>query len=77
MIAREKTVNNYIDAYNNFDIERLLENLDVNIRFENISNGVTNMTVQGLTSFKEQAEQVKNLFITRTQTIKSWTHQDN
>lgn len=77
MMAREKIVNNYIDAYNNFDIERMLVNLDENIKFENISDGVTNMTIQGLTAFKEQAEQAQNLFITRTQTIKSWAHQDN
>ncbi|HXS57927.1 MAG TPA: nuclear transport factor 2 family protein [Hanamia sp.] len=77
MIAREKIVNNYIDAYNNFDIERMCANLDENIKFENISNGVSNMALQGLTSFKKQAEQAKNLFIARTQTIISWTHQEN
>jgi hypothetical protein len=74
---KEKVIKDYIDAYNNFDIEKMLENLDENIRFENISNGVTNMTLTGLASFKEQAEQVKNLFSSRTQTIKSWTHHNN
>lgn len=59
MIAREKIVNNYIDAYSNFDIERMCANLDENIKFENISNGVSNMALQGLTSFKKQAEQAK------------------
>jgi hypothetical protein len=77
MMVREKIVNNYIDAYNNFDIGRMLTNFDENIRFENISNGVANMTLQGLNPFKEQAEQAKSLFKTRTQSIKSWTHKDD
>ncbi|MGB8195019.1 MAG: nuclear transport factor 2 family protein [Chitinophagaceae bacterium] len=74
MITKEKIVINYVDAYNNFDIERMVADFDENIKFENISNGVANMTLQGLAAFREQAEQAKNLFTKRTQTIKSWTH---
>ena len=76
VIIREKIINNYIDAYNNFQIEKMLLDLDENIKFENISNGVTNMTLNNLTSFKAQAEQAQNLFTTRRQTIKSWKHDD-
>lgn len=55
----------------------MLTHLDEQIKFENISNGVTNMTLTDLNLFRKQAEQAKNLFKTRKQTIKSWTHQDN
>jgi len=75
MISREQIIVEYINGYNNFDIERMLKNLDENLRFENISNGVSNMTLQGLAAFKEQAEKAKSLFTTRTQTIKSFRHQ--
>ena len=74
MLTREKIITNYIDAYNNFNIEKMLVDLDENIKFKNISNGITNMTLNDLSSFKTQAEQAKNLFTKRTQTIKSWKH---
>ena len=76
-MEKEKIIKDYINAYNNFDIEKMLTHLDEQIKFENISNGVTNMTLTDLNSFRKQAEQSKNLFTTRKQTIKSWTHQDN
>ena len=74
---RQKIINDYIIAYNNFDIEKMLANLDEHIRFEDVSNGVTNLTLTDLPSFKKQAEQAKNLFIKKMQTIKSWKLQDN
>ena len=76
-MEKEKIIKDYINAYNNFDIEKMLTHLDEQIKFENISNGVTNMTLTDLNSFREQAEQAKKLFTTRKQTIKSWIHQDN
>lgn len=76
-MEREKIIKDYIQAYNNFDIEKMLTHLDGQIRFENISNGVTDMTLTDLKSFRTQAEQAKDLFTARMQTIKSWTHQDN
>jgi hypothetical protein len=76
-MEREEIIKAYIDAYNNFDIEKMLTHLDEQIKFENISNGITNMTLTGLNSFRKQAEQAKDIFTTRRQTIKSWIHQDN
>lgn len=74
---REKIINNYISAYNNFDIEKMLTDLDENIKFENISNDIINMTLTNLAAFREQAEQSKNIFTTRSQTIISWKHEAN
>ena len=76
MITRENIITNYIDAYNNFNIEKMLVDLDENIKFKNISNGITNMALNDLSLFKAQAEQSKNFFTTRTQTIKCWKHDD-
>jgi hypothetical protein len=77
MINREKIIRNYIDGYNEFDIDKMVKDLDERIMFENISNGETNMLLTGLKAFKEQAEQTKNFFSTRTQTIKSYKHHND
>ena len=77
MTEREKIISNYIDGYNKFDIEKMVAAFDNDIQFENIANGETNMSLRGLTSFKTQAEQAKGFFSTRTQTIKSYKHQND
>jgi hypothetical protein len=74
MNSRERIIRNYLDAYNTFDIEKMLIDLDERVKFVNISDGAINMTLIGLASFKEQAEQSKDLFSRRTQTIKSFIH---
>lgn len=58
----QKIIENYIDAYNIFDIDRMLSNMHDDIKFENISNGGINLTTNGIEAFKSQAEQAKQLF---------------
>lgn len=74
MEQREKIINDYLHAYNHFDVEKMVAHLDESIVFENISNGVKNMTLTGLTSFREQAEQSKKFFSKRKQSVKSFKH---
>lgn len=76
MTEKEKIISDYIDAYNNFDIDKMIADFDENIVFENLVNGEINMSLSGLTSFKEQAQQAKNYFSARTQTIKSFKHEN-
>jgi hypothetical protein len=71
---REKIIDNYIKAYNNFDVDGMLINVDEYITFENISNGETNMTLAGIAAFKEQATQATKLFKSRQQTITAVEH---
>jgi hypothetical protein len=75
MKKRTLIIQNYIDAYNSFDVEGMITDFDSNIVFENISNGETNMSLVGITAFKEQAEQAKNYFVERTQIIEGYQHQ--
>jgi hypothetical protein len=75
MKSRENIIRNYIAGYNQFDIDRMMEDLDEGIIFENRSNDDITMLVTGLEAFKEQAEQAKSYFSTRTQSIKSYRHQ--
>ena len=76
MDDREKIIANYIDGYNQFDINKMVTDLDENIIFKNLQNGETNMTLSGLTEFKLQAERAKSYFTTRKQTIKSFKYSD-
>lgn len=77
MTDREKIIENYIDGYNQFQIEKMVTDFDDEIIFENIQNDVKNMTLNGLIEFRKQAEQAKAYFSERTQTIKSFKHTDN
>ncbi len=77
MTDREKIIKNYVDGYNQFDIDKMVADFDDNIVFENIQNGETNMSLKGLTAFRQQAEQAKTYFTERTQTIKSFVHNDD
>lgn len=76
MMAREKIISDYIDAYNHFDLERMLRHLDEAVMFENISDGIVNKSLIGLIAFKEQAVETANLFSKRKQTIISWRHDE-
>jgi hypothetical protein len=62
-------VEQYIDAYNNFDVEGMIKDLHEDIIFKNISNGEVNMITNGKTEFEDQAYQAKQFFKTRQQTI--------
>lgn len=77
MINREKIVKNYIEGYNHFDLEKMVIDFDDSIIFENIQNGEKNMSITGLTAFRQQAKQATAYFTERTQTIKSFVHSEN
>ena len=74
MIAREKIISDYIDAYNHFDIEGMLLYIDEDVKFENSSGGVVNLSLIGVIAFKEQAVEAAKLFSKRKQTIISFRH---
>lgn len=66
---KKKIIENYINAYNNFDIENMLKDLDKDMIFRNFSNGEVNLMTNGIDEFRIQAEQAKNLFSHREQKI--------
>lgn len=77
MIEREKMIRNYIDGYNQFDIEKMLLDFDDEIEFENIENGVCNLKLSGVTEFKDQAEKAAGLFASRRQTPLTFHHRNS
>ena len=64
---RKNIIENYINSYNNFEIEKMLKDLDENIIFRNVSNGEVNLMTKGIADFNAQAERAKNLFSRREQ----------
>ncbi len=64
-------VENYVRAYNDFDIARMLTDLHDRIIFKNISNGELTLELEGIEAFREQAEQVVDFFTEREQKIKN------
>lgn len=74
MIEREQIIKNYIEGYNQFDIDKMIVDFNDKIIFENVTNGEVNMSLNGVAEFKEQAEQAKNYFLSRKQTITAFHH---
>jgi ketosteroid isomerase-like protein len=72
---REQIITDYIRAYNRFDIDGMLVNLHPEIEFVNISNGETNLTLQGIEKFREQAEIAMAVFTERHQEVISMRSQ--
>jgi hypothetical protein len=77
MIDREKIIQNYIDGYNQFDIDKMIADFDDKIIFENIQNGEVNMTLTGFEEFKNQAKEAKKYFSKRFQTVETFRHSDS
>lgn len=77
MKNREVLIQNYIEGYNNFDVEKMTKNLAENIIFQNIENGQLTMNINGIEEFRKQAEIAKMYFSKREQTITSYKHIDN
>ena len=65
----KRIIDQYITAYDKFDVETILLNVHEDVEFKNIANGEVNMRLKGITALKNQAEQVVNLFKKREMKI--------
>lgn len=74
---REEIIRNYIDAYNELDIEKMTCDFDDNIIFQNIADDEVNMTLNGINAFREQAKQAKSYFENRRQKIVTIKHDND
>ena len=74
MDARQKDlIDRYLAAYNAFDIDAMLAQLDPAIRFENYSGGQLSAETTGIEAFRQLAEQSKQLFSEREQRVTALT----
>lgn len=65
----KEIIQEYFDAYNEFDIERMVALLTEDVSFKNISNGKIILEINGKKSYKHQAESAVPLFEKRKMTI--------
>jgi ketosteroid isomerase-like protein len=73
----QQTIENYIKAYNNFDVDGMLAQLHPEVEFENIANGEVTLSIKGIDAFKTQAEEASKYFTQREQKITVLTITDN
>lgn len=71
MEEQDKTrlIEQYIEAYNAFDIDGMLATLSGDIQFENLQNGDLTASAHGTAEFAAMAEQSKDLFTQRQQSL--------
>jgi ketosteroid isomerase-like protein len=70
---RKNIIQTYVDAYNSFDIERMLELLHTDIEFRNYANNEVTVETKGIEQFRQTAEQATQLFSQRQQTITNYS----
>ncbi|MFJ8235437.1 nuclear transport factor 2 family protein [Ureibacillus sp. NPDC094379] len=70
-------IQSYINAYNSFDVDGMLNHLHKDIEFRNILNGVINVETKGIDQFRELAEQSKMIVSHRLQTINNYSITDD
>jgi hypothetical protein len=67
--TKRRIIENYVAAYNNFDVENMLRDMDERVVFRNISDGTVNMQTNGIDELRRQAEETKAIFSHREQKI--------
>jgi hypothetical protein len=65
----KQIIDYYVEAYNSFDVEGIVNLLHNEILFRNFSNGEVDMETKGIQEFKELAENSSKIFASRRQTI--------
>lgn len=60
----------YINAYNNFDISGMIQNMQPDIIFENYDSEKQTLSTKGIEEFETQAKKAATLFSMRNQQIK-------
>lgn len=62
-------IEEYISAYNAFDVERMLSSVHRDIEFKNVSGGEVDAEAFGTVELRKMAEQSRQLFSSRQQSI--------
>ncbi|MGB9979661.1 nuclear transport factor 2 family protein [Methanobacterium sp.] len=58
----KRIIDEYIKAYNEFNIEGMLRNVHEDVELKNTTNGEVNVQLKGIDILKKQAEQAVSLF---------------
>ena len=74
--ARE-LIENYLEAYNLFEVGDMLACLHPDVAFENVSDGVVTHQTEGKAAFEVQANQATTLFMERNQHMLAFRFQND
>lgn len=65
-------IERYLDAYNRFDVEGMMDVVHANVTFTNVADGAVTASATGASEFRQLAEQAKAAFASRKQTMKAF-----
>lgn len=70
-------IDRYLDAYNAFDVDGILDTLHPEVAFKNVADGEVTASASGTDEFRTMVEKAAEIFATRTQTITSATERED
>ncbi len=73
----KQIINEYIKAYNEFNVEEMLRNVHEDVELKNTTNGEVNVQLKGINVLKSQSEQSLSLFEKREMKIIEQVINDN
>ena len=65
----KRIIDEYINAFNKFDVANMVKDLHEDMEFKNITNGEVNAQLKGKSAFENQLKQGDNLFKKREMKI--------
>lgn len=68
-----KLIEQYLKAYNAFDIDGMMASVHPDVQFQNVSDGKVTVAAAGTEEFRQIAEQATALFASRCQTVTAFT----
>ena len=74
---QRRLINAYIDAYNEMDVKGMLQVLHPEVEFKNFTGDEVTATASGIDEFKALAEQTRDLFTSRHQTLKNFRREND
>ncbi|NTS78492.1 nuclear transport factor 2 family protein [Catenovulum sp. SM1970] len=74
---KQQLIETYINAYNRFEIDKMLTVLTDDVTFENLDNDTVTAKADNKAEFAELAQQAKVAFAEREQKIMAIEHLDN
>jgi ketosteroid isomerase-like protein len=66
---KHNLIRRYLDAYNTFDVDGMIETLHPEVEFANVSGGETDTSATGREEFRSMAEKAAEMFAERQQTV--------
>ena len=70
--APKQLVEEYLEAYNRFDVAGMIAPLHEAVTFHNFTSGEATLALVGKEAFRQQAEQATHYFSQREQRVTDW-----